>query len=129
MVLYDPDVKLLCRMKRAQGELEDYVLLSEGSARPCPGFYAADVDRALQSSRKPLRLRLSPAFLDASLSRMLSLGLLERPSSAPVYRVTYEGWFAQRVRVREVLRLIVTHVLFPSLVAFLTTLFTLWLAG
>lgn len=129
MVLYDPDVRLLCRMKRVQGELNDFVLISEGSARSCPGFYAADVDRAMKSSRKPLRLRLSPAFLDASLSRMLSLGLLERPTAAPVYRVTYEGWFVRQVRVREILRLIVTHVLFPSLVAFITTLLTLWLAG
>lgn len=129
MELYGPDVKLLCRLKRAQEDLNAFVLLSEGSVRPCPGFYASDVDRALQSSRKPLRLRIPPAFLDASLSRLLGLGLLEKPSSGPVYRVTYDGWFARRVRVREILRLIVTHVLFPSLVAFLTTLFTLWLAG
>lgn len=129
MVLYDPDIRLLCRLKRVQEELNAFVLLDGDGVRPCPGFYASDVDRALQSSRKPLRLRIPPAFLDASLSRLLSLGLLEKPSSGPVFRVTYDGWFARQVRAREVLGLIVTHVLFPSLVAFLTTLFTLWLAG
>lgn len=127
MVLYSTDITLLGAMKRSQGSLTGYVLVTDTDVRYCPGCYMVDVTRALDSPQSVHVLKWSPAEVQASLGRMQSLGLLLRPSSAPVFQVTYDGWNARQVRFREIGKAIVTHVVFPSLVALVTTLLTLTL--
>ena len=129
MVLYSTDTKLLCSMKHAQGTLSGYVLVTDSDVRYCPGCYMADVNRALDSPQNTRALKLSKAEVRASLDRMVELELLIHPASAPVYQVTYDGWNARQVHIREICKAVVTHVLFPSLVAFITTLLTLSMKG
>lgn len=125
MVLYRTDAKLLCRMKRLQGSLDGYVLLTDVDLRYCPGCSSADANKACESSQRIYAPKLSKTELVASLNRMVGLGLLKRPAYASIYQVTYDGWNARQIRVRELFRAVVTHVLFPSLVALITTLLTL----
>lgn len=125
MILYRTDTRLLCAMKRAQGTLNGYVLLTDIDVRYCPGYYIADVNRALEAPQRVSRLKGSPAEVHAALKRLTELGCLAHPTSAPVYQVTYDGWNARAVRRHEVCKAIVTHVVFPSLVALVTTLLTL----
>lgn len=125
MELYRTDTKLLTRMKQAQGSLTGYALVTDTHVCSCAGFRQSDVDHALESPQRVHRLSLPPDIVKASLVRMDSLGLIRRTGTSPAYQVTYDGWNARSVRVKEVSKLILTHILFPFLVAFLTTVFTL----
>lgn len=128
-MLYPPDIKLLTRLKTAQCSPTHYVVIDYDHlmAFPATGFYHIDVETAIGSGNG-ISLNISHAELEVSLAYLLKEGCIEKPSSGPVYHVTHSGWYNRYARRRECLRMFLTHILFPMLVAAVTTIFTLWLS-
>lgn len=129
MILYSTDIALLSKMKKAQVSLDGYTLVTNTDVRFCTGFSTEDVNRAIGNPQHLTKHNLSSAELYASLDRMVALGLVKKFGNSPTRQVTYDGWNARQVRNREIIKMIVTHIVFPSAVAFFTTLFTLWVQG
>lgn len=128
MILYPPDIKLLKTLKDAQAIPTYYVVIDVESlqAFQATGYYHTDVQTAVRGGAG-VPIRLSRADLEISLGYLVENGYVSKPASAPVYQVMRPGWYSRYVRRSEMLRLILTHILFPSAVAFITTLITLLL--
>ena len=125
-MLYPPDIKLLKTLKKAQSVPNYYVAINTHTmqAYTTTGYYTDDVDTAFKGT-DGVPIKLSEADLEVSLQYLLKHEFITKPSSGSVYQVTRSGWYNRYVRRREILSLILTHVLFPSVVAFITTIITL----
>lgn len=133
MVLpFEADV--LESLKKIQGGADGYALvdLERNTACYCAAPTVAAVDEAvrvqLRVDRIPLPHKDGEA-LPEILKHCVKAGYLQKPVSAPIYRVTYEGRTARAVLRRERLRMILNGVVFPILVSIGTTLLTLFLKG
>ena len=128
MTLYPPDIKLLKTLKEAQGIPTYYVVIDENSmqAFQCTSYHHSDVETAINGGQG-IPIRLSRADLEISLQYLLENKYITRPAMAPVFQVLRPGWYNRYVRRREIIQAIVTHIVFPSIVALITTLLTLYL--
>lgn len=125
-MLYPPDVKLIQVLKKAQIYPNYYVAINFDTKQAYTIQWPdhTGVENAFKCS-EGIPIRLSDADLEVSLTYLMDQGYIKKPSSGPVYQVTRSGWYDRYVRRREIISLIVTHVLFPSIVALITTLLTL----
>lgn len=128
-MLYPPDVKLLCALKEAQHEIQNFVVIDFDNrvAHMATGYYHTDVEVAL-SNDDHVPLPLSHAELAISIRWLIQNGLLQSFGTSPAYQVTYHGWYYKYVIWNERWRMALTHFLFPAAVAFVTTILTLLLA-
>lgn len=124
-----PDRRLLRKLKYAQSFENYYVVIDVETmkAYSASGYYQVDAENAVATG-KGIALGVSLALLDASIDYLRELGLLDY-IAGPVYQVTHIGWYHPYIRRRELLHNVVTHVLFPSVVAFITALLTILLKG
>lgn len=128
-MLYSYDVKILSALKKAQQSESDYVFLDLDTSRcwHCSGYYMSDVESAIRHDPDS-HFKVRRGSEKPSLDHLIEQGCVARTAGS-VYQVTHHGWFNRSVRAKEVLKLIVTHVVFPSAVAFITTLITLWISS
>lgn len=125
-MLFPPDIRLLKTLKKVQGLPTYYVAINTATkqAYMITGCTLADVTNAFNAS-EGVPIKLSDAELAISLDYLKDQGCIIKPANAPVYQVTHSGWYNGYVRRKEALSLVLTHVLFPSAVAFITTIITL----
>lgn len=127
MILYRNDIRMLRVMKRAQSSLNRYVLLHDGAFYPVATLTHFSAEDAISMPERAVKIPISKPLHPYILNRLIELGLINKPVMADIYQVTYDGWEAHQVRRQEVFHTIVTHFMFPSLVALITTLLTLWI--
>ncbi|MGI6721093.1 MAG: hypothetical protein ACOX4I_00830 [Anaerovoracaceae bacterium] len=121
MILCPNDRKLLAFLKRLQRTESGYVLLyTDNALSYVGGFYYDDVQKAAASYPR-FFTKIPKTSFKPTLNSLIEKGLLRRSPVSGVYQVTHDGWNNYYLRRIEVLKLVVTHVAFPSLVAFVTT--------
>lgn len=81
------------------------------------------------SSNKYSSFRCKPNELIDSLSYLQEYELVSQKIHGSVYQVTRTGWRNKASRDHEIMNAILTHFAFPSLVALVTTLLTLFIAS
>ncbi len=128
MYLIPSDRKVLSALKKAQSSESAYVAIDyiNGYAYHSTSEDHRSVEAAFSTSYR-IKLKRSKSELVFALNYMCNHGLLEHVNSGPVYQVTSEGWRNPHMVRMETLNSIVTHVVFPSLVALITTLLTLFI--
>lgn len=127
MYLYPFDRKLLALLKKVQVHEGAYVVLLTDNT--C--FQLSKLDPACEDvdcethTHYPLPAPLFSTTLQNSLNILIEEGLIKRAIMGEFYQVTARGWRNLNIQKHELLKAIVTHVAFPSLVAFITALLTL----
>ena len=125
-MLYCYDKKVIKALKAAQYTDAAYVYIDPLSME-C--YHLADISHkdieSVMGYPSVSKIKIPPAFLYSSLKNLEQDGYIRKPLSKDIYQVTYNGWFAASVRRSEILKLIMTHVVFPSAVALVTTILTL----
>ena len=127
-MLYLYDIRILKACKKAQKDEESYVLIDANNFKcyHCP-------ELSMSASKKALEGEWSSSFsilvtsFNASIEHLIQTGCLVRPALGNIYHVTHAGWFSSHVTRCEIAKLILTHVFFPSFVAFITTIITIWI--
>ena len=115
MILPKIDKKVLKLMKEVQNSEFCYVAIDFRSVQ---NAFSNTIGETI---------KYSVASLHASLNYLQDNQFIVKPNSGPVYQVTHIGWYQGFIRRSEVLHMLLTHVAFPSLVAFITTLLTLFI--
>ena len=130
MFLPRNDRLLLHKLKSVQGEEYNYIVidLDQKITCRCFGQQQKDVEKAYASDLWE-KLPKNKLATSSSLDYLISIGMVKKVNSGPVYKVTPQGWRNSSVREHEIVVAVITHVLFPSLVAFVTTLLTLTIRG
>lgn len=132
MYLFPPDHKLLNACKHAQMREDKYVFVyptsNKVSLYHLDSFYHEHVDAALNHD-PDITIRIPDYTSRPTLNSLVSNGLLNRVASGDIYQVTHLGWYNNRLEFSTWLKLVITNVLFPAIVAFITTVLTLFLNG
>lgn len=129
MFMYKYDKRVLKHCKSVQKSIDKYVLICTENAtlQHCDGPYTTDTDKA--SLTEPVfKLGIPAIYCEPALKHLIETGCIKRMHAGDVYQVTYTGWFSRELRRSELANKIMTHFLFPSLVAFITTILTLLLS-
>ena len=130
MNLTPPEKKLLKNMIKVQGSLSCYVVFgTDNHMYRATGLSREDADNAVTTNTFSIPVKLSDPVLQATLQHLRSNGLILRPVMAEIYQVTYEGWYNAYILRSEKLSSFLNHFLFPCLVAFFTTLLTLFVSS
>lgn len=125
-MIYSYDVKVLRALKAAQYSDQFYVYVdtSSGEFYHLKSTKQKDVDSVLNRSSVS-KVRNKKGFLSSSLSNLVEEKCLQKPTMGDIYQVTYHGWQLPSAIRSERIKLVLTHVAFPSLVALITTILTL----
>ena len=125
-MIYSYDVKVLRALKAAQYSEQFYVYVDaeSGECFHLKSVTREDVDSALRH-QSVSKIKNKKGFLSSSLSNLQREQCIEKPAMANIYQVTYNGWQLPSARRAERRKLILTHVVFPALVALVTTVITL----
>lgn len=129
MNIYKTDRKILRIVKKAQGSLGKYVYIDVFN--PCIyHLEGSDIENRNRAfAENPFsKLKFDTDTIHLSIQNLMDADLLNSFSSG-IYQVTYHGWNYRAVRRSEIVNKLVTHILFPSLVAFITTLITLLISS
>lgn len=128
MYLTFNETRILSALKKAQSSLNSYVLVDlDGQKAYCCSECSHTAANAALEKEAGIKIKASSAEIEAALSFFREEGFLKRPAFARIYQVTYDGWRNRSLRRHEILTTVVTHFLFPSLVAFVTTIVTLFM--
>ncbi len=128
MILPKIDKKVLKLMKEVQNSEFCYVAIDFRNMKMHRSI--SDTSSSVQNAFSNTigeTIKYSVASLHASLNYLQDNQFIVKPNSGPVYQVTHIGWYQGFIRRSEVLHMLLTHVAFPSLVAFITTLLTLFI--
>lgn len=124
-MLLPPDRKVLKKLRKVQGSELNFVVLQDAVAFPAESWESAYVNQALKENGTEINSGESP--LSSCIDSLIRSGCLERAPGGPALQVTHFGWYADCVQRAEWFKLLLTHVAFPALVSFTTTLLTLFL--
>lgn len=126
MYIYPDDRKVLKQMIKAQETQSCCVILdTDNCFHHCSNAEYGFENEAL--ANRTFSTQLSPTVFDNALKHLQKEGYIKHLGFSPYYQVTYDGWNVMSVQKHDIIMLIVTHFLFPSAVAFITTLITLFL--
>lgn len=108
--------------KEAQSDYQCYFYVDPDSLAVyhLPNWDSQTVSKAL-SQAPHSSLKIKKTALKPSIGFLIDEGLLKKAPGGSSYQVTYRGWHHNSVHAREVSKLLLTHVAFPSFVALLTT--------
>lgn len=126
-------VKIHCKVLRSliQAQMKPekgrYAVIdpSSGAVYSCDGFYYADVQRAMAGAPAAMLPRITQNELEEILDYLAGNRLIRRAPGGPAIHVTQDGWYHRSIRLHDFMQAVVTHIVFPSVVAFLTTIITL----
>lgn len=127
MHIYKTDRRILKAAKEAQADPDGWFVIDPETMLiyRSSGYYMKDV-RLAKEGTAVSRLKIDPRFFWDAMDNLKSSGLIATPGGE-AFQVTYHGWNYHVVRREEIVSRLLTHVAFPSLVAFITTLVTLLL--
>lgn len=130
MILVSSDLRVLFTLIKAQSSVANYVYVDSENMR---AYHMARLEHSCQEealeSNRYLVFNCKPEELEDSLVYLQECGLIARKAFGCIYQVTRIGWRNKAARDREVIDAILTHFAFPSLVALVTTLLTLFIAA
>ena len=128
MRIYKTDRKILKAAKKAQIDIRKYFYIDPETLL----FYHYD-DYGVESMHNDLpapssRAKVNQSIFNEALKNLMKNGLIRHAPGGPCYQVTYPGWnFREELRAENISKLL-THVAFPSVVAFITSLVTILLS-
>lgn len=125
MQLFKSDIRILEALKTVQESETCYAIVDfeQKRAYHTTSYYHDAVERAI-STNNYVVIRSGEENIAASLLYLAKHGFVVH-IGGPVYQVTHKGWFSKELRRRKIVHSLINHVLFPSLVALITTLLTL----
>ena len=128
MYMYPTDKQRLRLLIKAQKREDQYVVLSADHLVYHSDTFSSDsVDKAMVSD--PYIARIPEDSFEPALRSLQNNEYVQRIGSSPFFQVTHRGWNVLSAMRNDWIRLILTHVVFPSIVAFVTTLITLLING
>lgn len=126
MHLFKSDIRILETLKKVQKSEECYVYVDIPNKRAyfSTSYYHDAVINAV-STNDYVSIESHNESISASLRYLEKHGLISTIGPS-VYQVTHLGWFNKEVMRRELIHSLITHILFPSIVALVTTLLALF---
>lgn len=126
MFLVKTDRKILkacCELQSCHGS---YLFIDQQLPRiyRSPSYDFEDVRRSIASDNF-VEVPVSWSVLDSSIQFLIANGFLNTTEVSGIFQVSHDGWIYEDVHRHEFVMLVLTHVLFPSFVAFVTTVITL----
>ena len=119
---------LLTAIKNVQTSLSSYVYIDIYSQRvyPISTINIEETNRVIESDIFS-SYKVKSCDLKETMQYLIDNNLVSKTRVPYIYQLKYIGKENSYLRMRDLLSAIITHIIFPSLVAFITTLITLFL--
>lgn len=119
---------LLTVIKNVQTSLSSYVYIDIYSQRiyPISEINIEETNRIIESDIFS-SYKVKSCDFKETMQYLIDNNLVSKTRVPYIYQLKYIGKENSYLRMRDLLSAIITHIIFPSLVAFITTLITLFL--
>lgn len=129
MYLPPPDKKLLKAMVAAQKSEGAFVVINYDTMR---AYFSSSVGFksdliAMECDANRVNIPIPKSSLQGTLDSLQHYGLINRKSQGSNYanyQVTHYGFTHRAIRIHNAWSAIISHIVFPSIVAFITALIT-----
>lgn len=118
---------LLKSIKKVQTSLNDYVYIDYLSQRIYPvSNISIELDRKAIENNIYSTFKVQPSNFHGTMQYLIDNNLVKKSGASYHYQLSYLGRENSYLTRCEIMRAILTHIVFPSVVAFITTIITLF---